>query len=321
MHRSILNVTVCAAALLVAHPALANAADDEVPSIESLAPPLVMPPVELAPEPSDAAIVVPTTEAVVQRHTKGDPLEKLNRSLFRAHTSLDRKIYRPVALATRAVVPKPFRDGIRNFFRNLREPFVFVNDLLQLRFKRAGEAITRFAINSVLGIGGLFDVAGKDGLKAHSNGFGGTLARYGVGPGPYLFLPLVGPTTLRDLLGGQAEGLVLPFAVGKPFNRIDYNIGKTVALGIDQRIERDAEYSALLDGAADPYATLRSAFLQNRAAEVAELKAKPGDAEPDLLDSPLDDPAGTAPELPDEPDPAPPETSDARTDLYGGCYA
>jgi len=339
MRAALLTTSLGVAALLFVHPAIARPLE-EAASIAPMTVEIALPATDLleTPEPALAATAlpilqasaVPVAESVARVRTKGDPLEGLNRSLFRVHTRLDRAVYRPVAMATRKVVPKPFRDGIRNFFRNLREPFVFLNDVLQLRFRRAGESIARFGVNTVLGIGGLFDVAGKDGLKAHNNGFGGTLARYGVGPGPYLFLPLVGPTTLRDLLGGQAEGLVLPLAVGKPFDRIDYNVGKTVFLGIDQRIERDAEYSALLSGAADPYATLRSAFLQNRAAEVAELKGKPGATGPDLLDTPLDDPTGATtepaqPEPTPEPDPAPepvpPKTSDARTDLYGSCYA
>ncbi len=237
----------------------------------------------------------PPSTRIAELRTQGDPLEKFNRKMFAAHTKLDRLLFRPLSNGGK-LVPRPLRDGVRNFFRNLREPFVLVNDLLQGRFKRAGDSFSRLFINSVLGFGGVFDVAGKDGLRAHSNGLGGTLARWGVGPGPYLFIPLVGPTTLRDLLGGQVEGLVLPLAVGSPFNRLDYGLGKAALIGIDQRIEQDAALKALLSGAVDPYATLRSSFLQNREAEVRELKGKPVDAGGDILDAPLDDPAAGEPE-------------------------
>ncbi|MFM9851446.1 MAG: VacJ family lipoprotein [Sphingomonadaceae bacterium] len=265
------------------------------------------------PAPAIDSLVEPSRVAP----TRGDPLEPFNRRMFALHTKLDRAIFRPLSRGAKNL-PRPFRDAIRNFFRNLREPFVIINDLLQLRFKQAGQSFTRLFVNSVLGIGGLFDVAGKDGLKAHSNSFGGTLARWGVGPGPYLFIPFAGPTTLRDLLGGQAEGLVLPFAVGKPFNRIDYNVGKAVLTGLDQRIEQDAALNALLSGAVDPYATLRSSYLQNREAEVRELKGEPVDATPNILDSPLDDPGAEAlppAPLPQPPPESPPQASESSLDL------
>jgi phospholipid-binding lipoprotein MlaA len=240
--------------------------------------------------------------AVASLRTKGDPLEKFNRKMFVVHTKLDRAFFNRLAQGGK-IIPHPLRDGIRNFLRNLREPLVLANDLLQLRFKQAGQSFSRFFINSVLGIGGLFDVAGKDGLKAHGNGLGGTLARWGVGPGPYLFIPLVGPTTLRDLLGGQAEGLVLPLSVGFPFNRFDYNFGRATVSGIDQRIEQGPALDALLSGSVDPYASLRSSFLQNREAEVQELKGKPADSGPDILDTPLDDPAASGSEAAPLPEP------------------
>jgi phospholipid-binding lipoprotein MlaA len=298
-------------------PVWANAADDLVaaPALAFASAAVDITPVALAEALPAVPIADPITTTPAAR-TKGDPLEPFNRKMFALNTKLDRAIFRPLSKGAK-IIPRPFRDAIRNFFRNLREPFVFINDVLQLRFKQAGQSIARLFLNSTVGLGGLFDIAGKDGLKAHNNGFGGTLARWGVGPGPYLFIPFAGPTTLRDLLGGQAEGLVLPFAVGKPFNRIDYNVGKAVLTGLDQRIEQDAALNALLSGAVDPYATLRSSYLQNREAEVRELKGQPAEAGPDILDSPLDDPgAGTAPATP-TPEPAPdtpPQTSDARLD-------
>jgi len=192
-------------------------------------------------------------------------------------------------------VPKPVRSGLRNFFSNLGEPIVFLNDLLQLKPGRAFKTFERFIINSSLGLGGLIDVAKSPnlGLPHHDNGFGNTLAYYGVGPGPYLFLPIIGPTTLRDLLAGQGDDFVLPIAIGNPFDRLEYQIPRGVISGIDDRAESDSDFKALLDSAVDPYATLRSAYLQNRAAEIRALhsrSAKAGTAT-DPLGDPLGDPA------------------------------
>lgn len=221
-----------------------------------------------------------------------DPLEGFNRAMFGAFRVIDRFVYRPAAIAYKTVLPKPVRSGIRNVLVNLSEPIVFLNDLLQFKFKRAGKTLGRFVINTVVGVGGIFDVAKRHGLPHHGNGLGNTFAYYGIGPGPYIFLPILGPTTLRDLLGGAGDGLVLPQAVGTPFDRTDYQIGTGAASGLDQRVEQDESLRALMRGAVDPYATLRSAYLQDRAAQVRALHGH-GDADPlgDPLADPLSDPA------------------------------
>lgn len=248
---------------------------------------------------SDAAVPDATTSLVVKAtvvgHAPGDPLEGLNRHLFAGFQFADRTFIRPVAMGYRHVVPKPVRSGLRNFFSNLGEPIVFLNDLLQLKPGRAFKTFERFVINSSLGIGGLIDVAKSRniGLPHHDNGFGNTLGYYGVGPGPYLFLPIIGPTTLRDLLAGQGDDFVLPIAIGNPFDRLEYQIPRGVISGIDDRAESDSDFKALLDSAVDPYATLRSVYLQNRAAEIEALhsrSAKTG-TPTDPLNDPLGDPA------------------------------
>lgn len=226
--------------------------------------------------------------------------------MYGLHTGLDRAIFRPVAVGYKAVVPKPVRSGVRNIFNNLLEPIVFLNDLLQLRPKRAIKTFARFLINSTAGVGGLLDLAKDDGLPRRTNGFGNTLARYGVGPGPYIFLPFFGPSTLRDLTAGQVDNLVLPLSIGNPFDRLEFQLPRGGLTGLDLRVESDAQLKALLDGAADPYATLRSVYLQDRAAEVAELRGQ--QPEQPLLTDPLDDPAPDAPAATPEPpaDGAPP---------------
>lgn len=254
---------------------------------------------------------------------RGDPLEGFNRAMFGIHQALDKAIYRPVAMGYQHVVPKPVRSGLRNFFSNLTEPVVFLNYLLQFKFGKAAETLARFTLNSTLGVGGLFDIAKTKEFKLphRDNSFGDTLAYYGVGPGPYIFLPLVGPTTLRDVLGGPLGGAVLPVAVGNPFNDWRFQTPSGVINGLDRRAESDQELRALFGGAVDPYATLRSVWLQHRAGEVSALRHHRIEApSPSELDDPLRDPGASAaapsesgtPELQDPmTDPAAPAPAEA----------
>ncbi|MFD1612515.1 VacJ family lipoprotein [Sphingomonas tabacisoli] len=249
---------------------------------------------------------VPETAPITVQHAPGDPLEKFNRRMFRSFQGFDRTVMRPVAMGYKHGVPKPVRSGLRNALSNLGEPIVFLNYLLQLKPGKAVETATRFLINSTLGFGGLVDMAKTPGvnLPHRPNGFGDTLGFYGVKPGPYLFLPVIGPTTLRDLVGAQADGVVLPVAVGNPFKRPEYIVGSTVVSSIDKRAESDDELKALLDQAVDPYASLRSAYLQDREAEIRQLKGKKVEATPGTeLDEPLEDPAKGATPSPELEDP------------------
>lgn len=252
--------------------------------------PVATPSVEALPVPPTAPVSAPVSVApptARRTHAKGDPWEGFNRTMFRMNQKFDRAIFRPIAFGYKTVVPKPVRGGLRHFFSNMLEPIVFLNDLLQLKPKRAIKTFARFLINSTAGVGGLLDLAKDDGLPHRENGFGNTLARYGVKPGPYVFLPFFGPSTLRDLVAGQADSFILPLNIGQPFDRLEYQIPRGLVTGLDLRIESDAELKALLNGAADPYATLRSVYLQNRALEVAEVRGK---AAPSPLDDPLADP-------------------------------
>lgn len=251
---------------------------------------------------TDVPSAAPVTVQAGAR-TPGDPYETFNRKNFRRQQTFDRAVLRPAALGYRHVVPKPARDGIRNAFSNLAEPLVFLNYVLQFKIGKAAETAGRFVVNSTLGIAGLIDVAKTRGIRLphRANGLGDTLGFYGVKPGPYLFLPLVGPTTLRDLLGGQAEGFVLPVAVGVPFDRLEYQLPRAVLTGLDRRAEADAELKALFASAVDPYATLRSVYLQDRQGAIDALKGKRRTVIAPELGEPLEDPAGTGdvPELSD----------------------
>lgn len=227
-----------------------------------------------------------------------DPLEGFNRAMFGVYRAMDKVLWRPLAMGYKTVVPKPIRSGVRNGLSNLTEPYVFVNFLLQGKPGKAIETFARFVINSTLGIGGLFDVAKTKDFKLphRQNGFGTTLALHGVKAGPYLFVPFVGPTSFRDMLGDAADGSLLPVVVGKPFSTWKYQIITGVVDGLDMRAEADAELRTLFADAIDPYATLRSVYLQDRAAEIDEVRGthrtKKVQVAPEL-DEPLDDPAGS----------------------------
>ena len=134
-----------------------------------------------------------------------DPFEKMNRSTFERNMRFNHSVIYPAAKAYHNVVPEPVRNSIDNFVSNLDEPFVFANDLLQLRLEAATTTVGRFAINSTVGVGGLFDVATKQKLPQQSGDFGQTLYVWGMRNSPYLVLPVIGPTNVRDLIGTTVE--------------------------------------------------------------------------------------------------------------------
>ncbi len=275
------------------------AAQQHAPSAPELADPLADP---------ATAPVTPASGQHKPRHAPGDPFENVNRYTYRQQMKFDRAVIRPAALGYKHVVPGPVRRGLRHFFTNLKEPAIFINYLLQLKPGKAAETATRFLFNSTLGLGGFFDVAREPNINLphRPNGFGDTLGFYGVKPGPYIFLPLLGPTTLRDMVGGGAESLVLPKLSVSPFDTPEYQVTRGVTEGLDTRAQADEDLRALLRDAVDPYATFRSAFLQNRAGEIEALHGhKPavaaGTAEE--LSDPLADPAGGG-VLPARPAPA-----------------
>ena len=212
-----------------------------------------------------------------ERPITGDPLRAANAESFSATQAVDSAVVGPVARAYKRTVPTPIQKGIHNFLYNLREPVVFVNFLLQLKPGKAAETAGRFLINSTVGAAGLLDVAKRKPfrLPRRSNGFANTLGYHGVGNGPFLFLPLVGPTTVRDLVGGSLDRLVLPLAFGKTFTRPEYTVPAAVLGALDHRAEFDETLEVLHDGAADPYAASRDFYLQRRQAEIDHLRGRP----------------------------------------------
>lgn len=205
-----------------------------------------------------------------------DPIRALNAQSFAATQAVDKAVIGPVSLAYKKTVPSPFRSGVHNLLYNLREPVVFVNFILQHKIGKAAETVGRFAVNSTIGVAGVLDIAKRRPfrLPRRGNGFADTLGFYGVPPGPFMFLPLVGPTTVRDLFGGAVDRLVLPLALGSRVTKPVFAVPAAVLGVLDHRAEFDETLHELHDGAVDPYANTRDFYLQRRQAEIDGLRGR-----------------------------------------------
>ncbi|TDH64506.1 VacJ family lipoprotein [Dankookia rubra] len=209
-------------------------------------------------------------EEVAEFKQTNDPIEPFNRSMFAVHQGIDRLVLRPVAVAYRDVVPPPIRTGIRNVLGNLRTPVILANDMLQGEPRRAGDTLGRFLINTTLGLGGIFDVAGNQfGVKGHSEDYGQTLAVWGVGEGAYLFIPVLGPSNPRDLTGFGLGIASDPLTwVGQGVT-VDVLTGTRAGMSVVDTRESLIEVIDIVNSESlDPYATLRSAYRQRRNAEI-----------------------------------------------------
>jgi phospholipid-binding lipoprotein MlaA len=210
-----------------------------------------------------------------RRASPGDPFEDLNSTSFDVTQAVDNAIVAPVAFAYKEALPRPIRSGLRNFLKNLSEPIVFLNFMLQLKPTKAAETFGRFAINTTLGAAGLIDVAKRTpfNLPYRRNGFANTLGYYGVKPGPYFYLPLVGSTTLRDFIGNRLDLLILPMALGRPINRPKFAIPAAILGELDHRIEFDDELRKIR-ATGDPYVATRTYYLRKRQAEIDALQGR-----------------------------------------------
>lgn len=226
------------------------------------------PPVAAPPSPND---IVVTARG---EPPPGDPLQEANIASYRAVQSVDKALVAPVATGYQSVVPEPVRDGLGNALRNISEPVNFLNFLLQFKIGKAAETLGRFAVNTTFGVGGLFDVAKTKpfNLPYRRNGFANTMGFYGVEPGPYFYLPLIGSTTLRDLAGNGIDMLVVPTAVGAPFDRTAYAVPTTVIRQLNDRIEDDAQIQRLQQESLDPYVETRTLYLEMRQREINTLR-------------------------------------------------
>ena len=212
-----------------------------------------------------------------------DPFESMNRGFYAGHNGLDRTFFLPLAKLYRALTPGFIGKAIHNGVTNLAEPVVVANDILQGRLKQATHDALRITANSTAGFLGMMDVATPAGLPHHDNDFGVTLGRWGVKPGPYLFVPLLGPTTVRDTIGQVADIFLNPLLYMRFPGHMTLEITSPIVSGLDTRYRAEPGLQNILSQATDPYATLRSVYLQNREALV-----RGDDAAPIL--PPLDEP-------------------------------
>lgn len=224
----------------------------------------------------------------------GDPWEGFNRKVYAVNTGLDTVVMKPVAKGYRFVVPAPMRDYIHNALDNLNEPVVFMNQVLQGQFKYAGTTFLRFVANSTFGVGGINDFASIIGFKGHSGDFGQTLAVYGVNSGPYLMLPLFGPSTVRDGIGMGVDTVADPwnYVISKNIQWVTYaRFGLTA---VDARERALDQLDEINRTSIDPYASIRSLYLQHRDAEVRRLDNSAAGASP-VDGSEFDLPPATTP--------------------------
>ncbi len=201
-----------------------------------------------------------------------DPFEQTNRALYSFNDGFNSRITLPVAWVYVTYVPGPVRKGVRNALANAEAPSIFANDILQGEFTSAGETLGRFLLNSTAGLGGLVDIAARHGLAAHHADFGQTLARYGVGGGPFLVLPLIGPTTLRGIVGTGVDLATDPLAyVPSEWSLLGHAatvVGVHTVLPFEDNAGAVLLRQQLGKGSVDPYATMRSAYRQRRARQI-----------------------------------------------------
>ena len=221
--------------------------------------------------PSDDGAIVVTARG----ETPGDPAAALNAQTYEVVDSVDRAVVGPIAIGYEKGLPKPIRSGLHNFLANLTKPVVFANFLLQGKPGKAFETVGRFAVNSTIGVAGLIDVAKSKPfrLPRRVNGFANTLGFYGIGPGPYLYLPIIGPSSARDLFGWVLDKSFLPSFAGKPFSDPAYALGTGTVKSLDDRVEFDAMIRCFRD-TGDPYGAERDYYLARRKAEIDGLHTR-----------------------------------------------
>ena len=222
------------------------------------------------PDPSDP-------EAVAEYVQNNDPLEPANRVSYAIHDAIDQAVLEPAARGYRYVVPEPVRLGIRNALNNLRTPVVLLNDLLQGQGERARVTLGRFMVNSTLSIAGIVDVSDAWGVPGHSEDFGQTLATWGVGEGPFLFIPILGPSSPRDLVGTAVDLASDPLTYFGQGGVVDaLSLTRTGLTVVDVREGLIATITPLREGSLDPYATYRSGYRQRRNAAIRNLEPQRG---------------------------------------------
>lgn len=202
-------------------------------------------------------------------YAANDPLEDVNRAIFDFNLFFDRNLLKPVATAYRDYLPIEVRNSVQNFLNNLYTPEILMNDVLQGEPLLATQTAGRFFINTTLGIGGLIDIAGQNGIPYHSADLGQTLGVWGLPPGPYLMAPVLGPFDFRDAVGYAGDALVDPlnrFTNGEGYNFVTYT--RSATSGVDTRSRNVEALDRVEATSLDYYAEIRSIYLQRRKAIV-----------------------------------------------------
>lgn len=216
-----------------------------------------------------------------------DPLEPFNRAIFQFNEVTDKIVLRPLAIGYRTIVPSGIRAGIHNFLNHLKSPTTIINALLQGEGERARDTFGRFLTNTILGLGGFIDVASDAGIPQYYEDMGQTLAVWGVEPGPYLVMPLLGPADFRHWVGYSVDGVTSPTGY---YIRQEYGMeGVGVQAGLSALDWRSANLEAVDDlrkSSLDFYATVRSAYRQRRQHEILNGRQPEGDSfgGPEMID-------------------------------------
>ncbi len=250
-------------------------------------------------------------EAHAQQATTRDPFEPFNRAMFSFNEVVDKYALEPIAKGYRAITPDEFREGVGNVLHNLRAPVIFANDVLQVEPKRAGTTVARFGINSTLGVVGIFDVASTFGLEKHSEDFGQTLGVWGVPSGPYLVLPILGPSTIRDSSGALVDIAINPINYAQFEGDDAFRATRTTLTILNGRAAAIDAIQSMRDTSIDPYVSIRTTYVILRESAIRNGQTNVQDL-PEFEEIPPE--AGTGPgvqslsELPSaEPVQAPPE--------------
>ncbi len=197
-----------------------------------------------------------------------DPLEPFNRGVYQFNEGLDRAVLKPVATAYQDVTPSPVRTGVSNFFNNLRDLWSSVNALLQARPREAAENFMRFNVNTFFGFGGVLDIATEMGIERTTLDVGHTLGRWGVPSGPYLVLPVFGPSSVRDTVGMIADRQ--GDAVQQGVDHVPTRNALTTLRVVDTRAHLLRAGELLDDVALDKYSFTRDAYLQRRQSQIGQ---------------------------------------------------
>jgi len=213
-----------------------------------------------------------------------DPYENVNRVIFDANMSIDKYFFEPVAEGYRWVLPTPVRIGIKNVLHNLKSPLIFANDLLEGNPERAGQTFGRFLMNTVLGVGGIFDVGTSAKIPSHDADFGTTLAVWGVGSGPYLVLPLLNASNPRDGIAYGLESFADPVSIELGAHHLsDLNYTRFGVGLVSARADHIEDLDELKRSSLDFYATVRSLYWQSRNADIEAAKSPNNPAQPQSI--------------------------------------